>query len=131
MRMIQLVMRESKAFLLGYYQRHEPSLIGGGYPNFLVMFTYLTAIGVALSIGHIKTSNDLDLFVILFMLVTAIPLLRNGNRLNQPSRTTGWSKQLRTAEQRQLTCHKTRTRRRRQVLPRSERLSGWWHPLKR
>lgn len=108
-RMTQSLMRENKEFLLGQYQRHEQSVKSGNYVSLLMVLTYLTAIGIALSIGNVKSGNDLDLLVILVMLVAALPLLRNGNTLNQTSRTTCWSSRLRTTNSWRLRRHKTKS----------------------
>jgi hypothetical protein len=128
--MIQPVMREHKEFLLGESKRAKQSVKSGNYTRLLVVLTYLAAIGIALFIGTIKKGNDIDLLVILLMLVAAIPLLRDGNTLNQPSRTTYRFGRLRAVGPWRLRSHKTRKRLRRLVLPWNKRLNGWWHPLK-
>jgi hypothetical protein len=128
--MIQPVMRERKEFLLGESQRDKQSIKSGNYTRLLVVLAYLTAIGIALSIGTIKKGNDIDLLVILLMLVAAIPLLRNGKALNQPSRTAYRSGRLRAVGPWGLRRHKTRKRVRQMVLSWNKRLGGWWHPLK-
>lgn len=128
--MIQPVMRGRKELLLGESHRDKHSVRNGNYTRLLVVITYLAAIGIALFIGTINKGNDIDLLVILLMLVAAIPLLRDGNTLNQPSPTTYRSKRLRAVGPWGLRSHKTRQRVRRLVLPWNKRLSGWWYPLK-
>jgi hypothetical protein len=128
--MVQPVMRERKEFLLSQSQRDTQVGKSGSYTRLLVVLAYLMAIGIAIFIGTIKKGNDIDLLVILLMLVAAIPLLRNGNALNQPSRSTYRSGRLRVGGAWGLRSHRTRKRLRRLVLPWNKRLSGWWHPLK-
>ena len=111
-------------------QRDKQSMGSGSYTRLLVVLTYLAAIGIALLIGTIKKGNDIDLLVIFLMLVAAIPLLRYGHALNQPSRTTYRSGRLRAVGPWGLRNHITRKRVRRLVLPWNKRLSGWWYPIK-